>query len=263
MPGVWRLLYTMLMNDPRAQRRQLQLDLLRLYSQVHSRSWGVLLYNAENPGYYEANGARQIRTTNPDSVIEQIIRFYQTRGLTPRVLVDEDAEPADLVERLEAHEFESAQNAFRILTWQPQALEASPLPADVRITVATRQDLETLVAIQAEDDPWARVEWLSRRTRTLLAAKTVRYYVAWQQDVAVATAMLFQGKEASLIEGVVTRPEYRRRGLASALIRRIQTQTTKPLLLEVEDDAVERLYTRTGFEIAAEATEWQCWLPAE
>jgi N-acetylglutamate synthase-like GNAT family acetyltransferase len=251
------------MNDPRAQRHSLQLDLLRLYSQVHTRPWGVLLYNAENPGYYEANGARQIRTENPDSVIGQIVRFYQTRGFTPRVLVDEDTKPADLVKWLEAHGFESAQNEFRILTWQAHASGRPAAPVEVKITVATRQDLDALVAIQLEDDPWARPEWLHRRTRSLLSAKTIRYYIAWQEEIAVATAMLFQGNDAGLIEGVVTRPDYRRRGLASALIQKIQSETTKPLLLEVEDDAVERLYTRLGFEIAAEATESQCWLPAE
>jgi predicted GNAT family acetyltransferase len=250
------------MSDPRAQRRQLQLDLLHLYTQIHTRPWGVLLYNAENPGYYEANGARQIRTENPDAVINQIVRFYQTRGLTPRVLVDEEAKPADLVQRLEAHGFESAQNTFRILTWQMQSLELSPLPEDVRITIASRQDLDALVALQMEDDPWARPTWMQRRTRTLLAAKAARYYIAWQGETAIATAMLFQGEDVGLIEGVVTHPAHRRRGLASALIQQIQADAAKPLLLEV-DDAVERLYARLGFEVGAEATEWQCWLPAE
>lgn len=251
------------MADIRTQRLQLQLDLIRLYSQVRQRPWGVLLTNLDNPTYYEANGARQIRTPDPESTISEIVRFYRTRRLVPRAIVDEASEPSDLVARFEDHGFEAGESHFRILGWEDAPPPAPTPPAGMHFTLAGRRDLDALVAIQAEDDPWSRPEWLRRRTRELLGARAVRFYLAWQSETPVAMAMYFQGKGRGLIESVATRPAYRRRGLASALVRQIQADAPTSILLEVEDEAVERLYTKLGFTVQAAATEWQCWLPAE
>ncbi|MEZ4634394.1 MAG: hypothetical protein R2856_05345 [Caldilineaceae bacterium] len=69
-----------------ADRLALQLEFLKLYTQVRKRPWGLLLYNLENPDYYEANGARYVRCTEDDAgaVIEEIVRFYRMRAASPR-----------------------------------------------------------------------------------------------------------------------------------------------------------------------------------
>ncbi len=251
------------MADYAALRRQLQIDLIRLYSKVMARPWGVLLYNVDNPAYYEANGARQIRTDDPAAAIAEIVRFYHSRRLLPRVIVDEASQPPDLLARLEASGFEAGESTFHILVWSPQEISPPSLPDDLHVGVAHRRDLDALVAIAAEDDPWANPDWIRRRTRDLVSAKPVRYYLAWHGETPVAAAMLFQGAEMGLIESVVTRPAYRRQGIASALLRQMQADARTPLLLEIEEEATAPLYTRLGFEMAATATEWQCWLPAD
>ena len=70
--------------DALAQRLALQLDFLKLYTQVRTRPWGLLLYKLENPDYHEANGARYVRCHADESaaVIDEIVRFYRTRRLT-------------------------------------------------------------------------------------------------------------------------------------------------------------------------------------
>jgi GNAT superfamily N-acetyltransferase len=245
------------------QRLQLQLAFLTLYAQVRKRPWGLLLYNLENPHYYEANGARYIRTDNPEATIAEIIQFYRTRRLTPRVIVDRATEPSDFRQRLEAHGFESSKHNFRIMRWQGEPLAAPVLPAGAEIVQAGQEHVEAIVTIEAEDAPWSGSDWLRRRTRTLLAAPSVRYYIAWVDGEPAATAMCFQTATAGLVESVATRPAYRRRGLASALIARIQAETCTPLLLDVEEANAERIYVRRGFVVVADAPEWSCWLPAD
>jgi N-acetylglutamate synthase-like GNAT family acetyltransferase len=249
--------------DARQQRLQLQLAFLGLYTHVRKRPWGLLLYNTENPTYYEANGARHIRTDDPDAVIEEIVRFYHTRRLTPRVIVDQAAQPADFHTRLEAHGFECDQNNYRIMVWQGDRPPPTTLPEGAQIRRATLEEVEAIVTIEAEDSPWSGTDWLRRRTQTLLAAPSVRYFIAWVDGQPAATAMCFQTEEAGLIESVATRPAFRRRGLASAIIQQIQSDSRVPLFLDVEDEGAERIYARRGFVLAAHAPEWQCWLPAD
>ncbi|MBX3000105.1 MAG: GNAT family N-acetyltransferase [Caldilineaceae bacterium] len=249
--------------DVRQQRLQLQLAFLRLYTRVRQRPWGLLLYNTENPNYYEANGARYIRTDDADAVIEEIIRFYRTRRLTPRVIVDQATQPTDFRACLQAHGFECAENNFRIMIWDDDCPQPPVLAEGVEIRRAKLPDVEAIVAIEAEDSPWSGTDWLRRRTQTLIAAPSVRYFIAWVDGQPAATAMCFQTEEAGLIESVATRPAFRRRGLASAIIQQIQSDSDLPLLLEVEDNGAERIYARRGFVVAADAPEWQCWLPAD
>lgn len=251
--------------DVLADRLALQLEFLKLYTQVRKRPWGLLLYNLENPDYYEANGARYVRCTedNADAVIEEIVRFYRTRRLTPRVDVDPQTEPIDFRQRLEAVGFESTFNQYRVMLWQEETATPPDLPAGVKLAVATPYDVEAIVQIGADDSPWSGTEWLRRRTRTLLAKPSVRYYVVWVDGVPAATAMCFWTDKLRFVESVATRPAYRRRGLASAIIQQMQADTSTPLMLDVETDNAERVYARQGFAVMAEAPVWSCWLPAD
>lgn len=242
-------------------RMQLQIAFLALYAQVRQRPWGLLVYNLKNPHHYEANSARYVRTDEAAPAIAEIVRFYRTRRLTPRVIVDSATEPAGFLRQLEDHGFESTLSDFRLMIWQGEQMPAAPVEAEIRR--AGPGDVEAIVAIEAEDAPWSGDEWLRRRTRTLLAAPAARYYIAWVDGAPAATAMCFQTERAGLIESVATRPAFRRRGLASALIAQIQADASTPLLLDVEADDAERIYTRRGFVVAAAAPEWTCWLPAD
>ncbi len=115
------------------ERLTLQLEFLKLYTQVRKRPWGLLLYNLENPDYHEANGARYIRCTEETatSAIDEIVRFYQTRRLTPRVIIDPQATPVDLRRRLEAKGFESSASSYRVMRWQGEPPPPPSLPAGV------------------------------------------------------------------------------------------------------------------------------------
>lgn len=251
--------------DALAQRLALQLDFLKLYTQVRTRPWGLLLYNLENPDYHEANGARYVRCHADESaaVIDEIVRFYRTRRLTPRVDVDPQTEPADFCQRLEASGFESTPSEYRVMRWQGDAPPPPDLPAGVKLAVATPYDIEAIVQIEADDSPWSGTEWLRRRTRTLIAKPSVRYYVIWVDGVPAATAMCFWTDKLGFVESVATRPAYRRRGLASAIIQQMQVDTSTPLMLDVEAENAERVYARRGFDVVAHAPVWSCWLPAD
>ncbi|MEZ4830723.1 MAG: GNAT family N-acetyltransferase [Caldilineaceae bacterium] len=53
--------------------------------------------------------------------------------------------------------------------------------------------------------------------------------------------MCFWTDKLGFVESVATRPAYRRRGLASAIIQQMQADTSTPLMLDVETDDAERV----------------------
>jgi GNAT superfamily N-acetyltransferase len=244
----------------RELRRQLDIALARLCGKVLERPWGQVAYNESNPDYHDANRARVVHAADPEGMVREVVQFYSSYGLTPRAKFDDGSQPAGIVEHFDARGFRSEHGSFRIMYWTGEPAAPMRPTAAAPISVATRADLEAIVAIQQAAEGWEETEWLRRKVDMLLSAAGLRYYVATVDGVPAACAMLLQLPEVGLIEDVATAPPYRRRGLATELIRRIQSQASTPLLLEVSDEGAQRIYTRAGFEVRAEAQEWHCWL---
>jgi GNAT superfamily N-acetyltransferase len=244
----------------RVLRRRLYLALAHLCARVVERPWGQLVYNLSNPDYHEANRARIAHASDPESMVREVIQFYGSLGLIPRAKFDDGAQPATLAEHFEAQGFRSEHGYFRVMCWDGDSPAPAALPEGTTITIAKPFDQEAIVEIQQAVEGWDDVEWLRRVLGALLPAAGLRYYLARVDGVPAACAMLLQLPEIGLIEDVATAPSYRRRGLASALIRQIQSHTSTPLLLEVSDEGAQRIYTRAGFEVRAAIQRWHCWL---
>ena len=248
------------MNQAAQQMFNLDIALSRLFSQVEERPYGLLFYNEDNPGHHTANSARRIRADDPEAVIEQIIAFYRVRRLRPRIKVNDGSEPADLAARLEARGFVVEPSAPRVMQSAPRSSPYTP-PAPITVRRALAADRPTIVHIGSEGTAGPDNDWYARKLRYLLPQPAVRYYLASFDGEPASTACVFQGTGVALIEDVATLPAYRERGLATALIARIQAEATTPLLLEVEAENAARLYARAGFRDCGELRETMCWLP--
>lgn len=83
------------------------------------------------------------------------------------------------------------------------------------------------------------------------------YWLGCVDDEGVCAAMSYETEHAVGIFGVATIEPARRRGYATALMRRaILAQTGKPAVLNTDTPAAMRLYERLGFQRVGECPLW-------
>lgn len=246
-----------------AVRQSIELDiaLARIHSQVEQRAWGLLYANPANPDHHDSNSARCIRAEQPDEAITQLTAFYRGLGLTPRAKVDDLTVPHDFVVRLAARGYISIATVLRVMTWAGTPPARPSLPAGMSIIRAGPEDLVEAARVQAEGFGTVDNGWIAGFLRVELSHPAVRCYLAYVDGVAVASLSAFDAQPISLVSNVTTVPDFRGRGLATALVTLAQAESSGPLLLEVVEENAERIYRRAGFETRGELHQTSCWLP--
>ncbi len=242
------------------QAVKLDIARARVAGQVVERPYGLLFFNAANPEYYTANMARWIRTDEPETVAEAIIAFYRGHRLTPRIKVDALTQPADLARRLEARGFTIHTSTARVMVW-----DSVQVPSSVGRAISVRRagpaDLDVLVRVSAEGFGEEDSTWMRRKLHQQLTHAAMRYYLASFDGEPASCASVLEGAGIGLVDDVTTMPGFRSRGLATAVLTRIQAEVAMPLLLEVDTADAARIYTRAGFVDRGELQETMCWLP--
>ncbi len=233
--------------------------LAHVFSQVEQRPYGWLSYNTTNPAHHSANVARRIHTDDPEAAIADIVAFYRSHGLQPRVRVNQLTVPTDLVARLQAHGFTTSPSASQAMRWDGPAAARYQDPS-ITVRRADESDVSTLARIGGEDDPSAQHGWLGRKVRNQIGHPAIRYYLALLDGEPAGCAYVFQGPAAGLVEDVATLSALRGRGVATALIAVMQAEASTPLLLEVDAPNAVRIYARAGFRDCGTNHETHCWL---
>ncbi|MHB8758296.1 MAG: GNAT family N-acetyltransferase [Bacillota bacterium] len=235
----------------------------RVFSQAEERPWGVLFANSANPEHHDANKAYVLRDMGSaaEAVIDEVTAFYRGRGLPPRVNAKPFCDQPDFAERLQRRGFKVAAIRVRVMVWDgvPAATRAPALPAGVAIDPAGLADLEALARGRAEANGW-EPGWVKRQLTYQLEQEGLRYFLATVDGEPAACACLVELTEPQRLEYVATRPGFRRRGLAGAVVGRIQREAAGPLILGCVDEGAERLYARAGFSVRAEYSEVDAWL---
>lgn len=104
------------------------------------------------------------------------------------------------------------------------------------------------------DDEEAPRQALGQRS-VLGRAGAARYFAAFQDGRVSSYCELYTDGSVGQIEGVLTEPEHRGRGLASAVVTRARLESqaaghSVTFLLAEENDWPNELYRRLGFEVA-------------
>lgn len=249
--------------EPKVRDLLWELDLVgaRARSTVELRPWGCLVYNPANPGHYDSNKALWREAAEPEAVIDEIVGFYRALGLTPRVRLNDLSQPADAAERLAARGFTCESDTMRVMHWPHRPLPHPAHPSGITVDRAGPMLARRLAEIELAGSPWEGDEWRVNTLRAYLRSDHVRVYVALLEGQPAATATVVYGHGAGLIEDVATHPDFRGRGLATALMGQIQAEAGGDLLLEVVAENAERLYRRAGFHVVGEIGETQCLVP--
>lgn len=219
------------------------------------RTWGYLTYNPHNTNHWTSNKAIWRYPGDDDSILAEIEEFYHSRQLTARVEADRAVVNAAT---LQARGWEGDWSRYRIMHW-PYVPQPHPTPpAGFTLNTATPDDVVELAQAAEDGTDWG-YDWKITSLRYLLSHPTVTYYVARDSDTIAALLATFQHDGVALVDDVATRPAYRQRGLAAALLALAQAESPCDLYLEVEADNAQRIYERADFRVVA-TTEQGDWI---
>lgn len=237
--------------------------LTKAFARVTHRPWGDLCHNPDNANHHDANSARvqRIAPRHAEAVIDEIIAFYRARGLVPRAKLTNLTEPADMTARFQARGFHIATEMLRVMAWEGPVVAAPPVLPGITIAPAGPGDLAALVQVFAEANGYAEdPAWVRGMISQGLAHPALTYYLAKSDAEPVACLLVGRMTDVGLVENVSTRPGFRGRGVAAALVAHAQAAATGPLALYVAQDSAWRIYARAGFQEWGRITSSQCRL---
>ena len=220
----------------------------------------IFLYAPEAPGYHDANRALRLRTagSTPGAVAATVVEYYRSRGLPPVAEVDAVAEAQGIGAELRAIGLTPAPGDRLLMRYAADRPPVAP-DAGVEITVVPNETgcgeaAEWIDTAAADDVGWPD-EAIWRQVADLEARYSAcRLYLARHGARAAGVCDLFEHGGSGRVESVVTRPEFRRRGIASALVARAVTDSVtrgnaETYLFTEPNGAAERVYRRLGFAV--------------
>jgi ribosomal protein S18 acetylase RimI-like enzyme len=229
--------------------------------------WGIVAADSRFPLVWEAN-LGCVMEPMPDLAIEEVeaavrdglarsggpyehLEFWETSVVGPAL----DAARA----RAERHGRDA------VMTFDGRGLRASPPDPGGAIEV------DEVRTPGGEFWPWLRdsvveygtplsdpvLDQLVERFRSVLVPAGLRWFVARVDGERAGYAGLISLEGVGYVEGVVTMPAFRRRGVASATVSRAVEASRRAgdramFLLTDPEGGARRLYERLGFRVAAE-----------
>ena len=218
----------------------------------------VFLYAPELPDFHDANRAVRLRADggNPEAVAREVVSYYRSRGAIPIADVDPIAEEHGVGTALRQMGIMPMTGERLLMRYGLTEPPLSPR-GQVDVLIVPNETgkgeaavwLETAVADdigRPDESLWRAVA--EREARYSLC----RLYLGLLDSRPAGTCDLFEAGGWGRIDSVVTRPEHRRRGVASALVARatadsVTSGNNRTYLFTEAGGAAERLYRSLGF----------------
>jgi hypothetical protein len=217
----------------------------------------IITSNAAFP-YPDATHAclLQADSTTVDTLITEIIAYFQARALLPTIFVSPACTPANLPERLQQRGFVAQPETETWLAFE-NLLDAAVPALDPKITVEAVTPatlpafIQAMLAAFAMPDEWA--PFMTQLTAPSVSLPGVFYFVAWLAGQPVGTASLICYQNTGILGGVGVIPAYRGSKTAANLYfqagRTAQAQGVDTLLLQTTAGTLlERLLRISGFK---------------
>jgi hypothetical protein len=200
--------------------------------------------NPEGYALYRDGAIRATLSTNPragwatdtwgvggqpvESVRRVVVEFFNRHGVPARMRVVPGGLTRELADALTS--LGLRQVRFHTILWAPLPRPAEPVTegADIReVSTVAELDAHIDIELSAYGVPQEIIDRLRPLRRTWLASPDRRFYLAYVDGRPAAEAILHWRGDLAYLEAAGTRPEYRRRGLQRALVRRRIADATK------------------------------------
>ena len=226
----------------------------------------LFLHAPSVPEYRDVNRALRLRTegATPESVAAGVVAYFRSRGLPAIAEIDSVAESQGIGLALRRLDVTPVSGDRLLMRYASDRAPAPLLTQGVAVEQIpnetggdeAREWIETAVA---DDVGWPdeHLWWQVANCEARFAA--CRLYLARLDGKAVGACDLFEHGQSGRIESVVTLPEFRGRGVGTALVARavadsLTSGNGTTYLFTEPRGAAERLYLRLGF------VPWQ-WNP--
>ncbi len=231
---------------------------LRMVAECVRTPFAWFLEGPDIPEYRDANHALRLRDDGrgPGAVAREVITYFRSRGRTPVADVDAVAEAQGIgiaLRRLGITPFIGDYLLMRYVAEPPPNISERGIHVDRIPNETGRAEAhEWIETVQSEnlgrpdEAMWRQVaEHEARSTDCAL-------YLARVEGKAAGAGDLFSHQGWGRVDSVVTRPEFRRQGVASALVAKavrdsVTIGNTVTYLFTEAGGAGEQVYRKLGF----------------
>ncbi len=246
------------------------------FAEIEKTTCGWFLTSADLPAYRDANHAMRLRDDGrgADAVAQAVIFYYRSRGLPPVADIDAVAESLGIGAALRRRGVTPVIGNTLLMRFEAGVGDRGSGIGDAEAIQNPKSKIQkgdspqSTVRNVAKEEAGAWVEtalisgfedrfpfWRSVLEREA-NFPACRLYLAEYEGQTAAACDLFEADGWARIDNVGTRAEFRRRGIASELVRHViaDSQANGNTLLYLFTEAGgdgERLYHRLGF------TAWQ------
>lgn len=230
---------------------ELDFAYLETFTKRIDTGWGCFFCNEAQPSYYNANHAHiHLPTNDPKTVIAEVVSFYQTRNLIPRIyMYDPDNHPI-LKKELEAHGFGYEEFIDPVQLWNGLV---PPMENDPRLLIerVTEDNFSEALEIECSIKEFGGREVREAAFTHEFKHPAYTYYLLRYEGKPCATACMIEHGKQARMESVATLEEFRGRGLIGSVIRHIQREVAQRKIENLWvfpiNKRVEKVYQKNGF----------------
>jgi GNAT superfamily N-acetyltransferase len=216
------------------------------------------LFGPELPDYRDANHALHLRDDGrgPESVVREVLAYYRSRGLPPVVDVDDEAEAQGMGTVLRRLGVTPVIGDTLLMRYAPSAPPTLP-ERNVEVREIDRdaepEAVRLWIEMAVSDTVGSAYEEMWRAAAEREAHfPPCRLFLGYLDGQPAGACDLFTAEGWGRVDSVATHPEFRRRGVASAVVAQAVAASLTlgnevTYLFTEAGGAGEQVYTRLGF----------------
>lgn len=239
--------------------RQIERHLLSLHglvNDVKDIDHAILCSNARVPSAAYNHAFRvNVAESKADRLIADVVGYYKSMGLKTCFVVSPSTRPLTFADHLRRAGFEITLEEDDMVYREPLEGFASTPEVSIAVDDGGLTDVCTDVVMKGFGFPVMFRDAFAGMLRKGISHEGTRYYIGYCQGNPAGGCGLFSFNGVGGIFAVGTAPEYRRKGIATALLRRairdsVSMGNNLLYLTTTKGSDAERLYMKLGFQVA-------------
>jgi N-acetylglutamate synthase-like GNAT family acetyltransferase len=214
--------------------------------------WGSIFHNEKQPKNYDSNHAHiSDAPYNPESVIDEVIHFYNQKNIIPRFYLYNLDHLQNLLTVLKTKGFYYEELLNPVQIWNNSIIEIEHNPRTT-IEKVTSENVQEALEIECSIKEFGGKGAVEKVFLTQFHHPAFTHYLLRYDNKACSTACVFEHGNQARMESVATLEAYRGKGLIGKIIHSIQKEVTgkglEKLWVFPISERVEKVYQKYGFQ---------------
>ncbi|OIK08321.1 GNAT family N-acetyltransferase [Bacillus sp. MUM 13] len=215
-------------------------------------AWGTMFCNENQPNWYDSNHAHIINACqDPQSVINEVISYYQSRNIIPRFYIYNLDIQQHLLRELKNRNFGYEELISPVQLWNNKVIDIDHC-SRVTIEKVTKENYHEALNIEGSIKEFGGREAIEKVYEDQFNHFSFTHYLLRYDGIACSTACMFEDGNQARMESVATIEEYRGKGLIGEMIQFIQEEALirgiEKLWVFPINETVEKVYQKYGFQ---------------